>query len=377
VQTANTALSGTFNVTAAGVYYLVIGAVSSSTEATQAYLAWDDLSVTIPCYLNSPTVTAMASADTICPGDQVFFTASGANIYTWNTSATTNSTVVTPTTNGTYQVVGTSTLNGCSNTVSMNIYVHDPPNVLIAPSSTAICKGTSAVLYGGGAVSYSWSTGIQASTVQVSPTVPTSYTVSGTDLNGCVGSAVQSITIIPPTTLSVVCSATRACIGDRINISVSGASSYSWNSGLFQGPNVSVVLTGPITLTVTGTDANGCSDEQKVTLALLGCTGLKEERAGEDLIRVYPNPGKDFFTVSFADHDQRTLVVTDMLGKIILRREEERRTLVVTDMLGKIILRREEESETSQLDFSALPAGIYQLYVISGTKTAHEKIVKE
>ncbi len=70
-----------------------------------------------------PSITALASATAICTGNQVTLTADGANTYTWSTTAHTTSIVVTPTTNTTYSVSGTSAA-GCTNTVSVSMIVN-------------------------------------------------------------------------------------------------------------------------------------------------------------------------------------------------------------------------------------------------------------
>jgi hypothetical protein len=53
-------------------------------------------------------------------------------------------------------------------------------------SSITICLGSSTTLSAGGASSYSWSTGAQTSSIAISPSVSTVYTVTGTsDHNSC------------------------------------------------------------------------------------------------------------------------------------------------------------------------------------------------
>jgi hypothetical protein len=60
--------------------------------------------------------------------------------------------------------------------------------VPVTASSGAICTGASATLNVSGANSYTWNTGSTASTIIVSPTVTTVYTVQGTNPDGCVNS---------------------------------------------------------------------------------------------------------------------------------------------------------------------------------------------
>jgi len=57
------------------------------------------------------------------------------------------------------------------------------------------------------------------------------------------------------------------CIGDGITLSGSGAQSYTWNNGVTNG--VSFVPGSTQTYTVTGTDANGCTNTDQVTVIIV------------------------------------------------------------------------------------------------------------
>lgn len=63
--------------------------------------------------ITPPTVLATTSNSVICVGQSATLTASGANTYSWNTSSTNTSIVVSPTLTTVYSVTGT--VNGCSN----------------------------------------------------------------------------------------------------------------------------------------------------------------------------------------------------------------------------------------------------------------------
>ena len=103
------------------------------------------------------------------------------------TGATTDSIVVTPSTNMTYNVTVT---NGCTANASTSIKVFNPN---LAPCcDTVIQLGNSTHLSANGfsVTHYVWTpnTGINCDTcpnVTVSPTITTTYTVTGTDSAGC------------------------------------------------------------------------------------------------------------------------------------------------------------------------------------------------
>ncbi|MGZ3920324.1 MAG: LamG domain-containing protein, partial [Bacteroidia bacterium] len=68
------------------------------------------------------------------------------------------------------------------------------PVITASPSSTTICNSQSAVLTGGGAVTYTWSGGV-ANATAFNPTTTASYTVTGTASTGCTNSAVATVSV--------------------------------------------------------------------------------------------------------------------------------------------------------------------------------------
>lgn len=126
----------------------------------------------------------------ICTGNTDLLTASGANTYTWNTSATGANIGVNPTVNTNYQVTGTDG-NGCVNSATISITVNPLPVVTV--TSATVCAGHTATLTASGANSYTWNTGTTGATIIASPTVTTNYTVTGTDGNSCINKAIGSI----------------------------------------------------------------------------------------------------------------------------------------------------------------------------------------
>jgi hypothetical protein len=71
----------------------------------------------------NPIVVITSLSGSICSGQSINLMASGANTYLWNTSAATNTIVVSPTVSSTYSVTGTNSLTGCSNVSSMLVTV--------------------------------------------------------------------------------------------------------------------------------------------------------------------------------------------------------------------------------------------------------------
>ncbi|MGE0635668.1 MAG: PKD domain-containing protein [Bacteroidia bacterium] len=228
-----------------------------------------------------PAVAINPAAVAICTGTSTALAAGGANTYAWSPatglSATTGANVTaSPSTTTTYTVTGTGA-NGCVNTSTSTVTVNSLPSVSVFPGATAICSGNSAVLTALGANTYTWSpaTGLSATTgssVTANPSATTTYTVTGTDANGCVGTATVTVTVNPLPTVSVNPSATAICEGTSTTLIASGANSYSWSpsTGLSAttGTSVTANPATTTTYTVTGTSGAGCINTATTTVTI-------------------------------------------------------------------------------------------------------------
>ncbi len=146
----------------------------------------------------SPTITIASSQTSVCPGGTVNIGVTGANTYTWSTGA--NGALISPTVNATtnYSVVGEST-PGCASTASISIAAGAVPSVSATSSASLICNGQTATLTASGANTYSWSTTSTNTSISVTPSITTSYTVTGTGANGCKNTFVVSQAVSPCT----------------------------------------------------------------------------------------------------------------------------------------------------------------------------------
>src|SRR5690606_29822254 len=138
VAIVHKSLSNTFTVPTTGLYYIAVRATGSS--GTAPHLAWDDLRIEIPCDLNQPPLAIVASNNTVCAGQNVILTATGADVVTWSNNAGTGNVVtVNPLINTLYTAMGTSTLTGCGATASQYITVNPAPNVNVLATPPNIC----------------------------------------------------------------------------------------------------------------------------------------------------------------------------------------------------------------------------------------------
>lgn len=216
-----------------------------------------------------PNISATGGA-TVCASQTANLFASGGTSYNWSPAAglssTTGSVVAaTPASTTTYTVTGLGS-NGCSNTATVTVTVTPQPNIQIS-APTAVCLGSSASLQATGASSYSWMPGgLSGSSVSVSPSANTSYTVTGTD-NGC--SSTQTILLTVNQLPAVTTNADMTiCAGNSASLTASGATVYSWMPGSLSGASVPVSPAGNTTYTVTGTDGNGCASTSAVNVAI-------------------------------------------------------------------------------------------------------------
>lgn len=231
-----------------------------------------------------PIITTNALPnDSVCTGDPVTLTASGALSYTWNGNATlTSDTTLAPAIAGVYQVVGTDT-NGCSNAALQTIYLNPLPNVTASVNSP-ICLGNSALFQGGGAGAnaiYNWTGGVIDNQLYF-PTVAgnATYTVVGTDANGCSETSSVNLLVNTLPVITASASATPICFGLSTVLTGNGAGAsgtYTWTDGT-NTPTDNVAYTptisGNTSYTVTGTDANTCSATSSVSVLVYAQTAF-------------------------------------------------------------------------------------------------------
>lgn len=208
-----------------------------------------------------PTVSVTSGNDTVCQGSPSTLTASGAVSYVWSSGGTNASETVTPTTTTTYTVTGTDA-NGCTSTSTHQVVVNVPAAINITGTNT-ICTGSTTTLTANGGVSYVWSTAATSNSITVNPTSSQTYSVVGTDANGCTNSTTFSVTVVAPPTAGVSGNNT-SCAGSPVTLTATGGGTYAWSSG---GTTATEVVTPSSTTTYTVVVSNGtCTDTATITV---------------------------------------------------------------------------------------------------------------
>lgn len=223
--------------------YLVTGAPTGTTATI----------VVTP--LGGPVI-GLSNDTTVCSGSCVTVTATGGGNYFWSTASTAPSIVVcTP---GVY-TVSVSDSNGCTAVDTFILGNFAAPSLTIS-ADTSICAGDSVALMANGNGSIMWSNGTVGSSNVVS--AGGTYSATLTDANGC--TAIDSVTVtVHPLPNVYAGPDTVFCLGDTVTLTATGATSYLWSNG---ATTASASFTTPGMVTVTGTNAQGCSSSDNVLL---------------------------------------------------------------------------------------------------------------
>lgn len=272
--------------TGAGSYLWNTGATTPSITVNLSGTYWvaltgsacttgDSIQVTL-----KPNPVVQASADTmVCKGTAFSMGASGANNYVWNPASTLNNPsvpnpVAQPQQSTTYYVTGTDS-SGCTGKDSVTVIVNPLP-AIHASNDTTICKNSTVNLSASGGNQYNWLPVSYLNNPAIAnpvaqPPQSITYYVSTTDGNGCTGRdsviiTVNDFIIVEASPDTVICS------GSSINLQANGATTYSWfPSSYLNSSSVSNPVARPlqsITYHVSGTDDNGCSGTDSVTVTV-------------------------------------------------------------------------------------------------------------
>ena len=219
------------------------------------------------------TVNASNSGN-VCPGGSVnlFATDVIGATYSWSSTFGFSSTsqnptsVVMPTTPGTYDITVTATLNGVPCTSTTTVTVNPLPTVG-AGSDQTVCDGTSVALNGTGASAYTWSGGVSNGVSFVPGLGVNNYTVTGTSAEGCENTDDVVITVVAQALIEAG-NDVSICSGQTATLTASGGNTYVWNNGLGAGNGFTVSPAVTTVYSVVGTDANGCTATDDVTVTV-------------------------------------------------------------------------------------------------------------
>ena len=257
----NNTYTNTANINASGALSSIICSVvgtnsigcSSSNTATLYAFA-------------SPTVVISPTLVTVCELTATTFTASGALTFTWANNNTGTTSAFTPSAASLFTVQG-SDANGCKSSASAVVLTNPRPSLTITASSPVACVSTSLTLSGSGANTYTWNVGGNNANVIVTPTAPTTYTLSGTGANNCVGTKTILISTNPSPILVITPPSASICVGKSSTFSVTGAISYTWSNGSNNNPQ-NFSPSSSTVYSVTAEDSFGCIGKNTLTITV-------------------------------------------------------------------------------------------------------------
>jgi hypothetical protein len=247
---------------------------------------------------------------------------------------------------------------GCTSPrIPVTLTVSPTPTVNAATSSSLVCPNATVNLTATGAATYTWSNGTNGQAIIASPSVNTTYTVTGTD-SGCSASATVDVNVHNVVPVTLTAGQTTVCTSGPV-VSLNG----SPIGGSYSGTNVNGNLftpgssAGTFTPVYTFIDTNtGCSDSASVAIVVDPCTGVGNSVKLNGL-SVYPNPNHGLFTVS-------------------LRNGLEKK-VELTDLTGRIVLSKCTPDDSIEVNISELTNGIYFVKIDSNGISETYKIVKQ
>jgi len=409
---SNNALSA-YPVGVTTITWTVVDIHGNTSTATQT------VTVTGPPITVGVTATPSGA---ICLGTSVSLSGTGASTYSWS-GGIFNGVPFTPSATTTYTVTATGAF-GCTATATHTVVVNPLPVVSYTVSpNDSVCPNSTVTLSGTGADTYVWTGGITDATPFIIPST-TTYTVTGTDVNGCTATATATIWTSSGTLTYNAFPNDTVCEGTEITLTGTGGSGYTWiGGGVVDG--VPFTPTASFTTILSGTDAFGCAGNISVDIVVnynpvvnlgpdtvvgVGFYELDAGNIGSSYIwnsngmlntqSIFVNNNGTYYvevtdqngcfgsdtvnvTFSLAGLDDLdgidltlypnpsngifTLSLSDMpRGKVLLR---------LVDELGQVIYANELQAQTQTYDFSYLRAATYYVQLITNNGSVTKPII--
>ena len=236
------------------------------------------------------TITTQPQAVTQCAGTNATFNVTPAGTgpftYVWKqngtaisgaTSSTYTSNNITASSAGNYTVEVTGACGPMVASTTASLTINAATVITTQPTSFTQCENTPASISGAatgtGAITYQWKfngtaiPGASMATLAV-PALALSnagvYTMEATGACGTVSSNAALVGVFPQPMVTASTSSSQVCNGNMVTLTGGGAVSYSWNNSVSDG--VAFAPSATTTYTVTGTDANNCSNTATVTV---------------------------------------------------------------------------------------------------------------
>jgi hypothetical protein len=234
----------------------------------------------------------------------------------------------------------------------VEVSINALPTVVANSTATAICDTDMITLTGSGADTYAWDNGATDG-VAFDPATTTTFTVTGTDANGCTNTDMITVTVNPLPTVSMTAIA-QVCVYD-VAFDLTGGSpaggSYAGTGVANDQFDPATAGVGTHTITYSYTDGNGCSNGATTDIVVDACSSLEEIAA--PFISVYPNPSFGNVTINTNITDITSVEVIDLTGKVLIN------------------------SQSTTIDLTELPSGKYIVRVSTNDSIHRTTVIKK
>ena len=338
------------SISSAAITYLP--AANDPAVVTLSYVATNacgnTADSTIVNVLPIPVINA-GSDQAICDGSTVVLNATGTGFITWSIPNVSNGIAFVPVTTATYTATATA-LNNCTNQDQVTVTVLALPDVY-AGDNLSICSGEQVTLNASGATAYQWSGGI-ANGTPFAPATTTTYSVTGTTVNGCASTDQVTVTVNPTP------NAVASIVDDITLTATPGNFNYQWiNCATGTAvPNASFATFNALangTYAVIVSTPQGCSDQSDC----ITIDAVSVEQITEIVMSVQPNPTSGELSISMP---------TDLTAKA-----------QVFDAQGKLVIDLNNVSNGSILNLTNMTTGVYMVRITSADALQTFRVVKQ
>ncbi len=227
-----------------------------------------------------PNLSVSPDSAAVCRGESLPLSASGGISYQWQPAGFINNpSIANPTATPDSSVIFTVYIQdaqGCEALKMIPVKVNPLPLIDAGPDDS-LCYGESKVLAATGALQYTWTpaTGLSDPNIPnplAGPLQSISYTIQGTDANGCVSSVMKHIEVLP-LPIAEAGPARTICENERLQLNASGGIQYHWTPSLglscsfCRSPELKAVQSTAYSVEVS--DIHGCRNTDSVRITVL------------------------------------------------------------------------------------------------------------